>query len=116
MKKYYFVIQIFVVVVILILIGGNIIELRGDIEQLEVIDIVGLDETETGVKVTVRMEDNSSINSEDPGTQVTTTKRYKLIISEAPTFSQAVDRLKNVTDKYISMSHVKYYVVRRANC
>lgn len=111
MKKYYFVILTLIVFVVFSLVGMTTLPTKVDIENLEVVEIIGLDKTENGVSVTAILK-NSGSQSENSGEQeASTTSKYKAVTVESYSYSQAVDILRNITDKYISLSHVKYYIV-----
>lgn len=111
MKKYYFVILTLLSFAVFSLIGMTTLPTKVDIENLEVVEIIGLDKTEKGVSVTAILK-NSGSQSEDKTEQETSTKaKYKAVTVESFSYSQAVDILRNITDKYISLSHVKYYIV-----
>lgn len=111
MKKYYFVIQALVALVIFSLIGMTTLPTKVDVENLEVVEVIGLDKSENGVKVTAILKKNGEQSSSDTSEQTSSSSKYKAVTVEAMSFSQAVDILRNVTDKYISLSHVKYYIV-----
>lgn len=111
MKKYYFVIQALVALVIFSLIGMTTLPTKVDVENLEVVEVIGLDKSENGVKVTAILKKNGEHSSSDTSEQTSSSSKYKAVTVEAMSFSQAVDILRNVTDKYISLSHVKYYIV-----
>lgn len=110
MKKYYFVVITLLALVVFSLIGMTTLPTKVDIENLEVVEVIGLDKTENGVKVTaiLKNDNENSSNSEQGENKVS---EYKSITVESFSYSQAVDALRNITDKYISLSHVKYYIV-----
>lgn len=111
MKKYYFVIQALVALVIFSLIGMTTLPTKVDVENLEVVEVIGLDKSENGVKVTAILKKNGEQSTKDTSEQASNSSKYKTVTVEAASYSQAVDILRNVTDKYISLSHVKYYIV-----
>lgn len=111
MKKYYYVIQIIVALTVFSLIGMTTLPTKVDIENLEVVEIIGLDKTETGVKVTALLKNSSEQSTDGGSEQSGSNTKYKSVAVEAASYSQAVDILRNVTDKYISLSHVKYYII-----
>lgn len=107
MKKYYFIIQTCLAVLMFVLIGKDTLPTRIDIENLEVVEIIGLDATEKGVKISAILKDESGEQSNSKGAS----ENYKMVSVESTTYSQTVDVLRSITDKYISLSHVKYYIV-----
>ncbi len=110
MKKYYFMVQTCLVILIFTLIGKNTLPTRIDIENLEVVEIIGLDTTQKGVRITAILKDESGGQTNSKETSAGS-ENYRLISVESTTYSQTVDVLRSITDKYISLSHVKYYIV-----
>lgn len=111
MKKYYYIIQVIVALVVFSLIGMTTLPTKVDIENLEVVEIIGLDKTENKVKVTALLKESGESTGESSEQSSTSGTGYKTVAVESVSYSQAVDILRNVTDKYISLSHVKYYVI-----
>lgn len=111
MKKYYYIIQVIVALVVFSLIGMTTLPTKVDIENLEVVEIIGLDKTESKVKVTALLKDSKQASEESSKQAESSNSEYKAVTVESFSYSQAVDVLRNVTDKYISLSHVKYYVI-----
>lgn len=111
MKKYYYIIQVIVALVVFSLIGMTTLPTKVDIENLEVVEIIGLDKTENKVKVTALLKESGESTGESNEQNSSSSAGYKTVAVDSVSYSQAVDILRNVTDKYISLSHVKYYVI-----
>ena len=110
MKKYYFIIQTCLAILMFSLIGKDTLPTRIDIENLEVVEIIGLDSTEKGVKITAVLKDESGEQTNSKETSGGS-ENYRIVSVESTSYSQTVDVLRSITDKYISLSHVKYYIV-----
>lgn len=111
MKKYYIIVQFCIVIIAFALIGKNVIPTKVDIEYLEVVEIIGMDEIEDGVNVSVllKQQQQSSGGSESGGSS--SSASGKVLTVSSTTYSQAIDIVRTITEKYIIINHVKYYIV-----
>lgn len=109
MKKYYFVLQLCFIIIVFSMVGRNVFPTRIDIEYMEVVEIIGLDSTQEGVRITALLKDINASSSES--TDNADSSKYKLVVADSATYSQAANTLRNITDKYISLNHIKYYIV-----
>ena len=108
MKKYYIIVYLIIIIIAFILIGKNVIPTKVDIEYLEVVEIIGMDATKDTVNVSVLLPkeaggDKNEGNSAGSG--------GKALTVSSTTYSQAIDIIRAITEKYIIINHVKYYIV-----
>lgn len=110
MKKYYIIVYLIIIIIAFILIGKNVIPTKVDIEYLQVVEIIGMDEVKDGVNVSVllKQEEQGSGGSESGGAS---SSGEKILTVSSTTYSQAIDIIRTITEKYIIVNHVKYYVV-----
>jgi len=110
MKKYYITVYLIIIIIAFILIGKNVIPTKVDIEYLQVVEIIGMDEVNDGVNVSVllKQQEQGSVGSESGGSSAS---GGKILTVSSTTYSQAIDIVRTITEKYIIVNHVKYYVV-----
>jgi len=108
MKKYYIIVYLIIIVIAFILIGKNVIPTKVDIEYLEVAEIIGMDAKEDGVNVSVLLPKEGSGDKSEGGTS---SASGKVLTVSSTTYSQAIDIIRVITEKYVIINHVKYYIV-----
>lgn len=102
-------IVIFILLVIFfIIMGKDIMPTKIEIHDLEIVDVIGLDSTENGVKLSVFR----SAPSKDEEDEKDKSKNTSAVVEvEASNYTDALKLLKTVTDKYISAWNTKYYLI-----
>ncbi|MBR5227668.1 MAG: hypothetical protein IKV94_03430 [Clostridia bacterium] len=111
MKKYYIVIQFCLALIVFSLIGEDVIPTKVDVEYLEVIQVLGFDELENKVRVTAILKESSQGDGGAQSGGAVTPGTGKILTVEGETYSQAIDILRNITEKYIPISHVEYFII-----
>lgn len=102
------IIILILLIVFFILMGKDIMPTKIEIHDLEIVDVIGLDTTENGVKLSVFR----SAPSKDEEDEKDKSKNTSAVVSvEASNYTDALKLLKTVTDKYISAWNTKYYLI-----
>lgn len=96
------------VVIFFIIMGKDIIPVRIEIDDLEVVDVIGIDTIESGVRISVFRSAPSKDEEDEKDTSKNTSRVVEV---EAKNFTDALKLLKTVTDKYISAWNTKYYLI-----
>lgn len=109
MKKYYIIVQLIIILILFVLIGKNVIPTKVDIEYLEVVEIVGLDELEDEVNVSVLLKQQGQSSGDEEAQKGGS--NGKILTVKSATYSQAIDIIRTITEKYIVINHARYYII-----
>lgn len=90
------------------LFNGELMPLRREISDMEIIIIAGLDKVGDEYMVTFIKRKQSGNNSQGDGQD---TGGSQVISMTAESYSVALRQLQTTTDKFTTASHIKYYIV-----
>ena len=87
----------------------DLVPLRREISDMEIVMVAGLDKTEDGYEISfLKREEQASTSGSGTGESSDATQ---VISIKSSNFNSAMNHLQTLTDKYITISHIKYYIV-----
>ena len=87
----------------------DLVPLRREISDMEIVMVAGLDKTEKGYEISLlKREEQASTSGGGSGE---TSNDTQVVSIEASNFNTAMSHLQTMTDKYITISHIKYYII-----
>lgn len=95
--------------IICIFINLDLVPLRREISDIEIVMVAGMDKTENGYEISFlkKVDDESS----DEKKEESSSSKTQVISIEAENYNLAMRQLKTLTDKYITVNHIKYYII-----
>ena len=97
-------------IVVVVIFNAELMPLRRDISNTEIIMVAGLDRVEDGYRITL-LKRNQSSESSSNGESGTSSGKSKVISMTADSYSMALRQLQTTTDKFLTASHIKYYII-----
>lgn len=97
-------------IMIVVLFNSELMPLRRDIANTEIVMVAGLDKVEGGYMITLLKRNQSSSDSSG-STSSADTGESKVIYMTADSYSMALRQLQTTTDKFLTASHIKYFII-----
>lgn len=97
-------------IMVVVLFNAELMPLRRDISNTEIIMVAGLDKVEDGYMITLLKRNQSSENSASSEASQDSGKS-KVIHMTADSYSMALRQLQTTTDKFLTASHIKYFII-----
>lgn len=88
------------------LFNTELIPLRREISDIEVVMVAGLDKTETGYEMSYLKGDEMKMENSNSGKET-----LKVISIDADNYNFDMRHIQTTTDKYITSSHIQYYFI-----
>lgn len=101
----------FLALMICIFINLDLVPLRREISDLEIVMVAGMDKTDKGYEISFLKKKKQEANSGDDANSDQTDSMTQVVSIEAENYDLAMRQLKTLTDKYITVSHIKYYII-----
>lgn len=97
-------------IMVVILFNSELMPLRRDISNTEIIMVAGLDKVEDGYRITLLKRNQSSVDSSSSSESADSGKS-KVIYMTADSYSMALRQLQTTTDKFLTASHINYFII-----
>lgn len=97
-------------IMVVILFNSELMPLRRDISNTEIIMVAGLDKVEEGYRITL-LKRNQSSDSSSSSSKSSDSSESKVICMTADSYSMALRQLQTTTDKFLTASHIKYFII-----
>ena len=101
----------FLALIICIFINLDLVPLRREISDLEIVMVAGMDKTEKGYEISFLKKKKQEANSGDDTQSNESDSVTQVVSIEAENYDLAMRQLKTLTDKYITASHIKYFII-----
>lgn len=95
-------------VVVGMLFNKSLMPLRRDIAETEIVMVAGLDKVEDGYMISIIKRSQAS---SDSGADSADTGKSEVISMTAESYSIALRQLQTTTDKFLTASHIKYFII-----
>lgn len=100
----------FLALLICIFFNLDLVPLRREISDLEIVMVAGMDKTDDGYEISFLKKEKEETSSEQSSGSNTSSKTQVISI-KAENYNLAMRQLKTLTDKYITVNHIKYYII-----
>ena len=97
------------ILLVLTIFNLDLVPLRREISDMEIVMVAGLDKTKNGYEISFLKREEQSVTS--GGGSGETSNDTQVISIETSNFNSAMNHLQTMTDKYITISHIKYYII-----
>ncbi len=97
-------------IVAVTLFNAELMPLRRDISNTEIIMVAGLDRVDNGYRITL-LKRNQSSESSSGSESGANSGESKVIHMTADSYSMALRQLQTTTDKFLTASHIKYFII-----
>ena len=109
MKTKIFLFFLGVILVLLTIFNLDLVPLRREISDMQIVMVTGLDKVEDGYEISfLKKEEQASTSGSGTGEA---SDKTQVISIKADSFNSAMNHLQSITDKYITISHIKYYII-----
>lgn len=92
---------------LVVLFNSELMPLRRDIANTEIIMVAGLDKVDSEYRITL-LKRNQSVGTDSSSTE---SNDGKVIYMTADSYSMALRKLQTTTDKFLTASHIKYFII-----
>lgn len=97
------------ILLILTIFNLDLVPLRREISDMEIVMVAGLDKKDNGYEISFLKREEQAVTS--GGGSGETSNDTQVVSIEASNFNTAMNHLQTMTDKYITISHIKYYII-----
>ena len=105
------IVVIIIGLVLVLLFNASLMPLRRDIADTEIVMVAGLDKVENGYMITLLKRNGSGSSESSSDSKEQSSSETKVIYMLADSYSVALRQLQTTTDKFLTASHIKYFII-----